>query len=121
VPRILVVDDEPLVSVLIENWLTELGCEVVGPAHTVAEGLILADGGQLDGAILDVNIGNETCYSIARALRALGVPLAFATGDSGLDEAQGFENPLILPKPFDFENVKTALDALLKRKGASDP
>jgi DNA-binding response OmpR family regulator len=78
VPRILVVDDEPLVSVLIENWLTELGCEVVGPAHTVAEGLILADGGQLDGAILDVNIGNETCYSIARALRALGVPLAIA-------------------------------------------
>lgn len=71
--RILVVDDEPLISMLIENWLTELGCEVVGPAHTVRDGLMLADGGQLDGAILDVNLGNDTCYSIARTLQGLGV------------------------------------------------
>lgn len=118
--RILVVDDEPLISMLIENWLTELGCEVVGPAHTVPDGLMLADGGQLDGAILDVNLGNDTCYSIARTLQALGVPIAFATGDGGLDEAQGFANPILLPKPFDFRNVERALEALLKRKADSD-
>jgi DNA-binding response OmpR family regulator len=121
VPRILVVDDEPLISALIENWLTELGCEVVGPAHTVADGLKLADGSQLDGAILDVNLGVDTCYPVANALRAVGVPLAFATGDGRLDEAQGYESAILLPKPFDFENVKTALEALLKRKGATDP
>lgn len=91
-PRILVVDDEPLISMLVENWLGELGCEVVGPARTVADGLALADG-QLDGAILDVNLAGGTCYPLANALRLRGVPLAFATGDAGLDAAQGFEDP----------------------------
>jgi DNA-binding response OmpR family regulator len=113
VPRILVVDDEPLISMLVENWLDELGCEVVGPARTVEDALALADG-QLDGAILDVNLGGGNCYPLANVLRARGVPLAFATGDSGLDEGQGFKNPILLPKPFDFEAVKAALNTLLK-------
>ena len=113
VPRIMVVDDEPLISMLVENWLDELGCEVVGPARTVEDALALADG-QLDGAILDVNLGGGNCYPLANALRARGVPLAFATGDSGLDEGQGFKNPILLPKPFDFEAVKAALNTLLK-------
>jgi DNA-binding response OmpR family regulator len=120
VPRILVVDDEPLISDLIENWLTELGCEVVGPAHTVPDGLMLADSGQLDGAILDVNLGKDSFYSIARMLEALGVPIAFATGDGGLDETQGFKNPILLPKPFDFRDVKRALEALLERTADLD-
>ena len=111
-PRILVVDDEPLISMLVEDWLDELGCEVVGPARSVADGLALA-GGQLDGAILDVNLGGDTCYPLAKALLARGVPLAFATGDGGLDERQGFKNPILLPKPFDFEAVKLTLAALL--------
>jgi DNA-binding response OmpR family regulator len=114
VPRILVVDDEPLISMMVEDWLDELGCEVVGPARSVADGLALA-GGQLDGAILDVNLGGDTCYPLANALRARGVPLAFATGDGGLDECQGFQDPILLSKPFDFEGVKAALAALLAK------
>ncbi len=114
-PRILVVDDEPLISMLVENWLGELGCEVVGPARTVADGLALADG-QLDGAILDVNLAGDTCYPLANALRSRGVPLAFATGDAALDAAQGFDNPILLPKPFLFENVKETLRALLDQR-----
>jgi DNA-binding response OmpR family regulator len=113
VPRILVVDDEPLISMLVEDWLDELGCEVVGPARTVADGLALADGTELDGAILDVNLGGHNCYPLANALRARGVPLAFATGDAGLDEGEGFKNPILLPKPFDFEAVKSTVAALL--------
>jgi DNA-binding response OmpR family regulator len=117
VPRILVVDDEPLISMLVENWLCELGCEVVGPAGTVADGLALADGAKLDGAILDVNLGSGTCYPLANALRARGIPLAFATGDGALDEGEGFKDPLLLPKPFDFESVKAAIASLLKANG----
>ena len=44
---------------LVEGWLTELGCDVVGPARSVEEGLSLADKGQLDGAILDVNLAGQ--------------------------------------------------------------
>ena len=112
-PRILVVDDEPLISMLVEDWLDELGCEVVGPARTVADGLALANGAHLDGAILDVNLGSGTCYPLANVLKARGVPLAFATGDGAIDEQEGFANPILLRKPFDFEGVKSALSKLL--------
>jgi DNA-binding response OmpR family regulator len=100
---------------LVEDWLTELGCEVVGPAASVADGLKLAESTELDGAILDVNLGNETCYVLADALRNRGVPLAFATGDGTLGEVSDFPDPIVVTKPFDFETVKTAVEALLKR------
>ena len=105
-------DDEPLISMLVEDWLTELGCEVVGPVRTAEDGLELANN-RLDGAILDVNLAHGTCYSLANALQARGVPLAFATGDGSLDEGQGFKDPLILRKPFDFEDVKSVLAKML--------
>ena len=72
-PRILVVDDEPLISMLVEGWLAELGCDVVGPARSVEEGLDLADDAKLDAAILDVNLAGENSYSVANALQEKGV------------------------------------------------
>jgi DNA-binding response OmpR family regulator len=105
-------DDEPLISMLVEDWLIELGCEVVGPARSVNEGLGLAEG-PLDGAILDVNLAGENCYSVASALRKRGVPFAFATGGGGIDADSGFEDPILLAKPFNFAGVKAVLDKLL--------
>ena len=112
-PRILVVDDEPLISILVEAWLTELGCEVVGPARSVQDGLDLAGSNVLDGAILDINLGHQNSYLVADALRQRGVPFAFATGDSGPGAASGFNDPILLHKPFDFEGVKAVLGKLL--------
>jgi DNA-binding response OmpR family regulator len=114
-PRILVVDDEPLISMLVENWLAELGCEVVGPAVSVKDGLKLAAANELDGAILDVNLGDETCYALADALRSRGIPLAFATGDGSLGDVSDFQDPILLSKPFDFAAVETAVATLLGR------
>jgi DNA-binding response OmpR family regulator len=119
-PRILVVDDEPLISMLVEGWLAELGCDVVGPARSVEEGLDLADDGQLDGAILDVNLAGENSYSVASALQEKGVPFAFATGDGSLDADSGFDDPLLLAKPFNFDGVKAVLDKLLASQRAKD-
>ena len=120
-PRILVVDDEPLISMLVENWLGELGCKVVGPARTVADGLALTDG-QLDGAILDVNLTGGTCYPLANALRLRGVPLAFATGDAGLDAAQGFEDPNPPPQAVRFRERERNARSLAQAepKGTAD-
>jgi CheY-like chemotaxis protein len=113
-PRILVVDDEPLISMLIEDWLNELGCEVVGPARSVADGLDLAESAKLDGAILDINLAGENCYALAGALKQKGIPVAFATGDNSIDENSGFVDPILLNKPFIFEDVKAAVGKLLK-------
>lgn len=114
-PRILVVDDEPLISMLVENWLTELGCEVVGPARSVQEGLDIAGSAELDGAILDVNLGGTNSFLVADALEQRGIPFAFATGDSGVDASAGYSNPILLSKPFDFEGVKAVLGRLLRQ------
>ena len=114
-PRILVVDDEPLVSMLMVDWLVELGCEVVGPARSVQQGLDMAGSAELDGAILDVNLGANNSYAVAETLKQRGVPFAFATGDGSIDAEAGFTNPILLSKPFDFEGVKTVLSKLLER------
>jgi DNA-binding response OmpR family regulator len=113
VPRILVVDDEPLVSMLVEDWLVELGCEVVGPARSVQQGLDIAGSADLDGAILDVNLGGKNSFLVAETLKRRGVPFAFTTGDGSIDAKAGFANPILLSKPFDFEGVKTVLGKLL--------
>ena len=112
-PRILVVDDEPLISMLVEDWLVELGCEVVGPARSVQQGLDIAGSADLDGAILDVNLGGKTSYAVAETLKQRGVPFAFVTGDGSIDAESGFPDPILLSKPFDFEGVKTVLSKLL--------
>lgn len=78
--RILVVEDEMLIAMMLEDLLIELGCEVVGPVSTVAGGLKLAAEERLDGAVLDVNLGQERAFPIADALRAAGVPFVFVTG-----------------------------------------
>ena len=111
--RILVLDDEPLISLMVQAWLTELGHETVGPASSVGGALGLIDGAPLDGAILDVSLGDEECYCVADALRDRGVPFAFATGHSHIGVAARFRDALVLPKPFDFEAVKAMVTKLV--------
>jgi CheY-like chemotaxis protein len=78
--RILVVEDEALVAMMLEDMLAGLGCEVVGPAMRLNEGLELARLNGLDAAVLDINLGGERSYPIADLLEERGVPLAFVTG-----------------------------------------
>jgi CheY-like chemotaxis protein len=108
-PRILVVDDEPLIALLMEDWLTELGCEVVGPAHSVRQALELVPQGKLDGAFLDVGLPGEDVYTLASELDNHGVPFSFLTGRDRL--AVRTKRPdLIMQKPIDFAALKTVLE-----------
>ena len=79
-PRVLVVEDEPLIAMLVQEWLEELNCSVVGPAASVTGALELIAGVELHGAVLDVSLGKEKSFPIADELRKRGVPFAFATG-----------------------------------------
>ena len=118
-PRILVVDDEPLISMMVEDWLMELGHEVVGPARTVADGLGFANTATLDGAILDIRLGDGDSYGIAGTLKDRGIPFVFATGQGEASLASGFEQALVLAKPFEFGAVEAILSELLA--GAASP
>ena len=97
--RILVVDDEPLVALLIEDLLEDAGAEVVGPASSVAGALGLIESKAPDGALLDVNLEGELVYPVARVLSQLGVPFAFVTGYGLLGVDPAFRSVTVLAKP----------------------
>lgn len=112
--RVLVVEDESLVAMLLETILEDMGCTPVGPAVTVDEGLVLAEGESLDAALLDVNVAGRQVFPVAQALKARGVPFVFSTGygEGGLpDEWRGQPT---LQKPFTESAVR---DALTKAMG----
>jgi CheY-like chemotaxis protein len=115
VPRILILDDEPLIAMMVEEWLTELGCETVGPANSVSSALGLLQSDSVDAAILDLSLGNEKSYAVADALRELRIPFAFATGYGESGMANRFNDTPVLSKPFDFRELKRTLGELLNR------
>ena len=110
--RILIVEDESLVAMLLETILEDMGCTPVGPAANIDEGLALAtDEAALDAALLDVNVAGRQVFPVAEALKARGVPFVFSTGygEGGLpDEWRG--QPTI-QKPFTEAAVRDALMA----------
>lgn len=98
--RVLVVEDEMMVSMLIEDMLSDLGCQVVGPASRLEEAIALANAEELDCAVLDVNLGGQPIFPLADLLRERGAPFAFATGygDAGLRDVD--QGSPVLQKPF---------------------
>jgi CheY-like chemotaxis protein len=110
--RVLVVEDEMMIAMLIETMLAELGHAVVGAAPTLAAALDLArsKAGQFDVAILDINLGGERSFPVARLLSDQGAPFIFATGygTMGLDEP--FRDAVTLNKPFQMQDLAAALE-----------
>jgi DNA-binding response OmpR family regulator len=115
--KILVVDDEPLITALMEDWLSELGHEVIGPAHSLARALALADS-DIDAAIVDVTLGKDNSYPLVDALIGRDVPLALATGhgQDGIDPQ--YRGHSILRKPFDFVSFRRTLDELVAKNSS---
>jgi len=114
--RVLIVDDEPLIAMLAQDWLEDLGHQTVGPAHDLKTALALT-AEPMDAAILDVSLGAEKSYEIARRLTAHAIPFAFATGHAP-GEAKEFAGALTLPKPYSFETFSGVVSALVQRAGA---
>jgi len=110
--RILVVEDEALIAVMVEDMLTEMGSEIVGPAATIEEALRLARSETLDGAVLDVNVRGERIDPVAEMLMARGVPILFATG-YGEVRLQGNAAPTVIDKPYTQDKLARGLAAAM--------
>lgn len=112
--RILVVEDEMIVAMLIEDILADAGATVVGPAARVARALdLLAEQDQLDGALLDVNLAGEITTPIAQVLRDRGIPFAFATGYGVAGVPEGFAGQPLLQKPFQEHDLHRVMAEVL--------
>jgi CheY-like chemotaxis protein len=114
--RLLVVEDEAMVAMLIEDMLTELGCVIIDIAPSVSKAVRLVDdkGEMLDGAILDVNLGGEKVFPVADALALRGVPFLFATGYGPAGLSERYPGVTTLTKPFRVSALEQALGALRK-------
>ena len=101
-PRILLVEDEAMVALMMEDMLEDLGCDVAASFGEVGPALAwLSDCGQtIDGAVLDVNLGGQTVFPVADMLMANGTPFAFLTGYNAVPQARTYSAP-VLSKPVD--------------------
>jgi len=111
--RVLVVDDEALIAMMLSDLITEYGHETVGPAHSEGQALDLVATTPIDAAILDVTLGDHDCFAVAEALGKRGIPFAFATGHGAQAMPDAFRERITVSKPFDFDVVRRLIDDLV--------
>ena len=109
--RVLVVEDESLIGMLAEDLLEQLGCRMVGLVSSLRKAVELAKSAEVDLALLDVDIGGEPVYPVARALQARGVPFLFMSGYGALDEP--WRAHPIVQKPFDVDQLRKEIERAL--------
>lgn len=111
--RLLVVEDEFLIRMLLEDMLSELGYNVAAAVGTLAEARDFAAKGDITAAILDVNLEGQEIFPVAEILAERGLPFVFVTGygERGLPDA--YRSHVSLQKPFQTEQLERALTDLL--------
>jgi DNA-binding response OmpR family regulator len=113
--RVLVVEDEPLIGMLIEDAVEDLGWDVVGPAATLAEALALTKSERIDCAVLDINVGGGRIFPVAELLLFHGVPLLVASGYSKWALPDCLLREGRLEKPYTSEQLRNELHLLSMR------
>jgi CheY-like chemotaxis protein len=107
--RVLLVEDETFVSLLLEDMLEELGCAIAGIAQTVARGVALAREATIELAVLDVNVAGEKVTPVAEILRERGVPFVFSTGYGAAGLPPEWRSHHVVAKPFAIDDLARAL------------
>ena len=111
---VLLIEDEALIRMMIADMLVELGHSVGGEANDLQSGLLLASTPDVDAAILDIQLGDNSSVPIAEALQSKSVPFAFASGYGADGVPERFRNYPVLQKPFTIEELDRCLATLLR-------
>jgi CheY-like chemotaxis protein len=116
--RLLIVEDESLISLLIETIIRDLGHEPVGCAYSVPDALTMVDDEEtpIDAAMLDVNLGGRLVFPVAEALAARKIPFAFLTGYGAHGVPQRFSHVRVMQKPFTEDDLAEAMMLLQKER-----
>jgi len=105
-PRVLLVEDEALVAMMIKDALDEFDCQVIGPIGTAAEAAAVAGESHFDAAVLDINLGDGLIYAVAEILEKRAVPFIFVTGYDADSIDKKFTGIPVLQKPIDREMLR---------------
>jgi len=104
--RVMLVEDESLIAMMMEQTLSDLGYDVVGPFGTVREAIEAIECEPVDAAILDINLGGEMAYPIARILQGRKVPFVFMTGYGAETIGAPFPGVRTFQKPLERETLR---------------
>jgi CheY-like chemotaxis protein len=110
---ILIVEDEPLIAMMLEDFLESMGHSVRGTCDTVSQALVAAGKGGFDLAILDVNLKGESVWPVAAALRKQGTPFVLASGGHVEPPPPEFKDAPMIEKPFTIDRVTPIIEAAL--------
>lgn len=112
--RVLAVEDEALLAMMLQDMLAGLGMVVLGPVASVAKALVLieSDPGPIDLAVLDVDLGTETAYPIGDALAARGLPFVFLTGYGAAAIEDHHRAVPVLTKPVDLAALARMIERI---------
>ena len=108
---ILIVEDEPLIAMMLEDFLESLGHNVHATCENLPDALSVVDKGGFDLAILDVNLNGQTAWPVAYRLRENGIPFVIATGGHVEPPPAEFANVPVIEKPYTVDRVTPALEA----------
>ncbi len=109
--RVLLVEDEVFLGLMMHDMLSGLGCSVVGPFRSVAEAMPSTTRDQVDFAVLDVNLGNGLVYPVAESLQTQSIPFVFVTGYGADSIDPRFRGVSVLGKPVDETLLRRFLTA----------
>lgn len=103
--RFMILDDEAIIALDLAGMLEDLGHTVVSMATRVAGGMDFARHGDLDMAILDINVNGVTSFPLASILQGRGIPVIFASGYGERGLIDGFRDALVLTKPYGVDDL----------------
>lgn len=109
---VLVIEDEPLIAMMIEDFIDVLGHRLAGVVDSVAAALPRVEEGDFDVAILDVHLVDGACWPVADALAAAGKPFVIATGGHVEPPPPAHAGARQLAKPFTMDRVREVLEAV---------
>jgi len=109
-PRILIVEDETTVAMLLEAYLEELGCTVVAIATNVQQAIRLATEEVFDLAFLDVNLNGQRAHALPGVLNRRGKPFAFVTGYGQQGVLSAYADAPLISKPFSKDMISDVLE-----------
>ena len=109
--RVLIVEDELMIRMLLQDMLTDLGCKLAGEAGRIDEALTLAKQTDFDVAILDVNLNGQPISPVVDILIERGLPFVFATGYGQRGVPEAYRQTPPLQKPFQAEALAQAIKA----------
>ncbi len=110
---ILLIEDDPAISMIVEEMMMDLGMGTVITAGRLPAALEAAANGGFDCAIVDLKLHGQDTFEVARILRQRNIPFAFFTGYA-TDSLREYASQPVLPKPFAEADLKGILDHLLR-------